>query len=141
MPAINLATTNYSARDITLVLGLVSQTDYLASFAPLLNVDIPAGNAEDSLNVLPNILGLDHEPIRKEFVVLGHDGWALRQGDWKYHREGNRKKRVLGFKLYNLKEDISETNNLSDKYPDKVERMSKRLGELLENFRQNTTRE
>ena len=52
-------------------------------------------------------------------------GSVIRLGDWKLHQyfEDN------GIELYNLKEDISETTNLAEKQPEKVEELMKVLNQ------------
>ena len=48
---------------------------------------------------------------------------AVREGDWKlieWYEDGK-------LELFNLKEDISEKNDLSKKYPDKVKTLSTKL--------------
>ena len=57
---------------------------------------------------------------------------AVRQGDWKYHsREIFKVKSTTrehnGPTLYNLKDDIGESNNLIDQYPEIAERLAKVL--------------
>jgi hypothetical protein len=51
----------------------------------------------------------------------------MRSGDWKlieYYTTGQKL-------LFNLKQDIGETENLAKKYPDRVDRMSRELHEHL----------
>lgn len=53
-------------------------------------------------------------------------GEAIRKGDWKLHHyfEDN------SLQLYNLKEDVGETNNLADKLPQKTKELLKLLKHL-----------
>ena len=54
---------------------------------------------------------------------------AIRQGDWKliyFHKTGE-------LELYNLKEDISENNELSKQFPDKRKAMAALLTQVLKN--------
>lgn len=55
---------------------------------------------------------------------------AIRQGDWKliYDMKSEKKE------LYNLKKDIGEENDLSQKYPETVNHLSQLLGEQLEKW-------
>lgn len=55
---------------------------------------------------------------------------ALRQGNWKliYNMQSGKKE------LYNLKEDIGETNDLSNLYPAKVKKLSSLLGKRLKDW-------
>jgi len=61
-------------------------------------------------------------------------GAAILQGDWKlieFYESGT-------FELYNLSEDISETNDLSLEYPEKVVALQNRLHELQKSMNANT---
>ena len=55
---------------------------------------------------------------------------AIRKGDWKlvYHMKSGK------MELFNLREDLSETRELSKKYPEKVEELSEILGETLKGW-------
>ena len=59
---------------------------------------------------------------------------TVHEGDWKliriFHQGENGKH---GYMLFNLKDDISEKNNLAIKYPDKV----KHMDALIENYLKN----
>ena len=52
---------------------------------------------------------------------------AIRKGDWKlvyYYGTGKKE-------LFNIKQDIGESNNLAQQHPDVVKRLSKDLGKQL----------
>ncbi|RMD79432.1 MAG: hypothetical protein D6820_08285 [Lentisphaerae bacterium] len=53
---------------------------------------------------------------------------ALRMGDWKLIVSPNHK-----VELYNLKEDIAETHNLAEKFPERVRQLRDRLDEMTRN--------
>ena len=62
-------------------------------------------------------------------IIFNDDQGAVRQGDWKYHsREIFKVKATTrkhkGPTLYNLKEDIGESNNLIDQHPEIAERLA-----------------
>ena len=71
-----------------------------------------------------------------ELVYYSRDGnpEAIRKGDWKLHiaksRGWNKKDGDFPLSLYNLKEDIGETNNLAEEQPNLVKKLQKRLTEL-----------
>lgn len=44
--------------------------------------------------------------------------WAIRQGDWKLVKNGREP-----LSLYNLADDVGETNNLATKHPERVDAM------------------
>jgi hypothetical protein len=56
----------------------------------------------------------------------------VRHGDWKYHSKEHFKvqktaRKHQGPTLYNLKDDIGESNNVIDEYPEIAERLAKVL--------------
>jgi len=57
-----------------------------------------------------------HYPLDKPHFLGGHSSGAIRKGDWKLieYFDADRKE------LYNLKDDISEKNNLAGKNPEKL---------------------
>ncbi len=105
---------------------LVSTIDLLPSLATLADSKLPEnGNRIDGLDVSSTIKG-DAPSPRDEFIYYAAQGGldGIRQGDWKLLL---RKPQPL---LFNLKEDISEKNNLAGENPDKVEALSARMKEL-----------
>ena len=106
--------------------ALVSTIDLLPSLATLADSKLPEnGNRIDGLDVSPTITG-DAPSPRDEFIYYSAQGEVdgIRQGDWKLLL---RKPQPL---LFNLKEDISEKNDLASKNPEKVEVLSARMKEL-----------
>ena len=103
--------------------ALVNQIDFLASFAELLDVEIPKGEARDSRSTLAAFLGDEH--VGHDMMLQEARGLALRQGEWKY---------VAGKKpeLYNLKKDIGETNNVIAENPQVATSMATKLKELVD---------
>lgn len=109
--------------------ALVSLVDFSASFAALTGQQIPAGDAPDSVNVLPALLG--ESPHGRDKLVE-HDGFrtlAFRDGLWKYIEPDMRPKPVYSpaGSLYDLGRDLGETNNLNAAQPDTSKKLS---GEL-----------
>ena len=106
--------------------ALVSTMDLLPSFAKLTDSKLPEnGNRIDGLDVSATITGVAPSP-RDEFIYYSAQGGldGIRQGDWKLLL---RKPQPL---LFNLKEDISEKNDLARENPEKVEVLSARMKEL-----------
>ena len=125
--------------------AVLSLTDMLATFAAVVGAELPGDAGEDSYNLLPVLLGQSPEaPLREAVIHHSSDGmFAIRQGSWKLI-EG---RGSGGFtaprriepapgepagQLYNLAEDLGETNNLYQQHPDVVARLSA----LLEQYRQ-----
>ena len=90
--------------------------------AEILGQDLPPDAAEDSVSLLPALLGKDKGPIREATVHQAPAGLAIRQGDWKLIALRNGTK-----ELYNLKDDLSETRNLIDVRKDQGERLEELL--------------
>ncbi len=116
-------------------------TDLLSTFAALLDVDLPEGAAEDSLDLSSVFLGrAPDEPIRE--VVLSHSvrgAFTIRRGRWKLilGTEGSGgwvppsdstdpKDESIG-QLYDLREDPAETTDLFDTRPEVVAELKEGL--------------
>ena len=118
--------------------ALVSQIDFVASFADMLKIDLPKDEAIDSQNSLKALLGEDSKG--NGFIVEEARGIALRKGAWKFvpgkKAKASKKKGKKGAKaskgqLYNLDADIAEMDNIIDKHPEKA----KEMADLLEKIR------
>lgn len=123
--------------------ALISHVDLPASIAELVKIELPAGAAPDSQNLLPALLGRSSEG-RKDVVLQSPVRLALREGDWKYIPAGRAMNWATAVipgnlagapetpneQLYNLAEDPGETNNLAEKHPGKVAALAKRLAEI-----------
>ncbi len=105
-------------------------TDILATFAAIVDAELPDDAGEDSFNILPALLGQKlGEPIRDS--IIHHNGWlAIRRGEWKLipdirgdGQQGGRGRRAL----FNIKADPYEKNNLYDKHPEIVEQLTELL--------------
>lgn len=124
---------------------LVSQIDLMASFASMLNVPLAEEDAPDSFNSLDVFLGKSDQ--NREYVVE-HGLYTLSfiQNEWKYikpckgPRMSNQWVNIeLGSdtlaQLYNLKEDIGETNNIAEQNTEKTEELDNLLKQMLEKGR------
>jgi arylsulfatase A-like enzyme len=108
--------------------ALISQTDLLASFARLTGANLPANAALDSIDVLDDLLGKS-ETGRKE--LLEHrwgdaNSTAFRSGNWKL-LPGQKKTKD---QLFDLSKDITESTDLAQAMPDRLNELKKRLNEL-----------
>ncbi len=100
--------------------------DVMPTLATITNAKIEG--SVDGISFLPTLLNKGsqkkHNYLYWEFHELG-GRQAIRQGDWKLikynvNKNGN-------YQLYNLKNDISETNDLASKMPEKVAELAKIL--------------
>ena len=93
----------------------------------------------DISSLLTGIGSIDRKEIFWHYPHYHGSGWvpgaAIRQGDWKLLEFYETNK----VELYNLSENISETNDLSIKYPEKVISLQNRLHELQKSTKANTT--
>ncbi len=99
--------------------------DLFATCADILNASLPDNAAEDSVSILPCLLGAATQPVREATVHQAPGGLAIRQGPWKlvFHRSGNRE-------LFNLKSDISESQDVASANGD----VDRRLTELMQSY-------
>ena len=121
-------------------------TDLLATVADILGKPLPKDAGEDSVSMLPNLLGVADGPLREATVHHSIDGtFAIRQGKWKLieapHSGGwsspRPKEKALyqdlpKIQLYDLEADPGETTNVQSQQPDVV----RSLRELLEKYRE-----
>lgn len=132
-------------------------TDMMATCAALTGAKIPAKDGEDSVNMLPALLGKDEgKPIRQYTLHQTMSlALAIRRGSWKYldHKGsgGNNYGRpgTWGMKqyalpekapdapgqLYNLESDPGETTNLYFKNPEIVRELKGKLEEFKKSGR------
>ncbi len=107
---------------------LVCLTDFMATIARILGVALPTNAGEDSVNILPAMLGTATGPLRESVVHHSRYGmFAIRRGDWKLvfgdGHGGQPGWDGTGRQLYNMREDIGESN-------DRHEAEQKIVGEL-----------
>jgi arylsulfatase A len=122
----------------------ISFVDLLATFADLTGGELSAGAGPDSFSMLPLLRGRD-EPIRDSLLLASGNGtMTVRKGDWKLitalgsggFSKPSRIKPAEGDppgQLYNLRDDLAETNNLYAKMPAKVKEMSDELSRVRDN--------
>lgn len=113
--------------------ALIGLVDMAATFAVVAGVELPHDAAPDSFNVLHALLGEQSEkPVRDHLVLQTNasKALALRQGPWKL---------IAGTaataELYNLSDDLCETNNLLATYPDKVKELTAQLERIRQEER------
>ncbi len=121
--------------------ALWNQVDLFASLATVSGYEVHPGEAVDSENVLPALLG--ESPDGRQAMFQEAFTYAYRQGDWKYiaptdeeHAWISEVKDIEGGvstspQLYNLAVDPGETDNLADAHPDKVAELDQALRAVL----------
>jgi arylsulfatase A-like enzyme len=123
--------------------ALVCQIDFLASLAALTNRPLPNHAGPDSVDLLPAILG--ETQIGRETLVEQARSFAFRKGPWKLIEpsagpsvDANTKSETGAApqaQLYNLANDLAETENLAKRHPEKVQELSMLLDEIRKSGR------
>ena len=124
---------------------LICLTDLMATCAAIVGTDVPNDAGQDSYNILPNLLGQQHEEsIRQAIVHHSSNGvFSIRHNEWKLILEtqgsggwppprGEGPKPGTPGQLYHIFDDPGETDNLWETHPTKVEELTS----LLERFEQ-----
>jgi len=91
--------------------------DMYPTFASLAGAKIPDNKKLDGVDILPLLLHGEKLPQRAVFWKIGYRS-AIRKGQWKLVMHGKNER-----ELYNLNDDIGETNDLSENHPKVVSEM------------------
>jgi len=109
----------------------VNGTDILPTLCAIAGVAVPMDRAIDGTSILPIFEG--HAITRQIPLYWRYDRalsrpftLAMRQGDWKILADTG----MTRFKLYNLRTDLGETNDLAESEPDRLEAMKATLIKL-----------
>lgn len=126
----------------------VCLTDLIATCADILGAKLPENAGEDSVSILPAMLGTDKSPLHEAVVHHSINGsFAIRQGKWKLELcadsggwsdpkpASNEAKELPDTQLYDLGEEIAETKNLQAQHPEEVIRLTKLLEQIIANGR------
>jgi arylsulfatase A len=125
---------------------LVGLNDFIATCAAITDYALPPGAAEDSVNLLPALLGQSgDQPLREDLVHHSARGaFSIRHGRWKCifdtrgsggwppPSDGPPVPGTPG-QLYDLQEDPAECRNLWDEKPEVVQQLLDRLNEARRN--------
>ncbi len=96
--------------------------DMFPTFAELAGATVPAGL--DGISIVPTLLGQATRQSRRDYFYWeAAPQQAVRCGDWKLYRAALHKPA----ELYQLAEDLGETRNVADRYPE----MAAKLTQLL----------
>ena len=94
--------------------------DLMATCAEIIGAKLPADAGEDSVSILPDLLGTAKGPVREATLHQAPNrDLAIRQGPWKliFPNDGQRE-------LYNLADDLGETKNVAEANPEVIERLT-----------------
>jgi arylsulfatase A len=115
-------------------------TDLMATVAAIVGEPMPVDMGEDSVSILPDLLGTAAGPVREATVHHSVNGsFAIRQGSWKLilspdsggwspPRPGSPEAKGLPpVQLYELTRDPGERQNVQAEHPEIVDRLTKLL--------------
>ncbi len=119
---------------------LICHSDLLATCAEILGTKLPDNAGEDSVSILPALLGKADKPLHEAVVHHSAPGaFAIRQGKWKlelcpgsggwsYPKPGKDDTSQLPLvQLYDVASDVGETTNLQESQPQVVEQLTRLL--------------
>lgn len=119
---------------------IVSTLDLFQTFAKYAGISIPAGRVYDGYDLSGFLNGKSDKSPRQEMYFYGSNSTkidGIRVGDWKYIKQGYRQtswrkltEEDMKDKLYNMKKDMAEMNNLNDVYPEKTEELKQQMFEF-----------
>ena len=125
--------------------NLVSLTDWFTTFADITRQPLPSNAPEDSLSFFPLLLGNPSAPPKRKSMIHNSTKgvFALRSGDWLfiddaappasepewYRGAKNVRPSKYPAQLYNLKDDPTQSVNLYERHPEKVQDMQQQLRE------------
>ena len=122
---------------------LICLTDLMATCADMLHDKLPDNAGEDSVSILPALLGADKAPLREAVVHHSIQGmFAIRQANWKlelcpgsggWSKPGDPQARKQGLpeiQLYDMTRDVGERVNEQSRQPEVVQRLT----QLLEKY-------
>ena len=106
----------------------VGQVDLLATFADLIDVEMPDNAGEDSQSFASVLLDPKAEVDRLPLINHGNDGrYSITDGNWKLVLPDGQK----GAELYALSSDRAEAKNIADAHPEMVAQLKKRISEII----------
>ena len=123
--------------------------DLLPTFCEIAGVDLPQDRVLDGRSILPYLKGeKPATPIHDTYIVPGA---TIRHGDWKLltkdQKPGGSKADTVGKtdrvpakagSLFNLKEDVGETTDVSKEHPEKVASLTRMMGAFMKDLQANT---
>ncbi len=109
----------------------VTSTDFYPTILELAGLSLKPDQHKDGFSMVPILhgKGIEREPLFWHYPHYGNQGGApggaIRDGDWKLIEwyEGRQ------VELYNLKNDIGETENLAERHPEKVRELHTKLAD------------
>jgi arylsulfatase A-like enzyme len=118
---------------------LICLTDFFATLSDITGKKLPAGSCEDSVSFYPALFGKPVETARRGIIhhsISGHFGYregkwklllARGSGGWTSPKENQVPKGSPEAQLYDMENDVSETQNLYTTHPEVAKRLLSNL--------------
>jgi arylsulfatase A-like enzyme len=116
---------------------LVCLADLMATCADMVGAKLPDNSGENSVSLLPALLGTAKGPLHEAVVSHSVNGsFAIRQGKWKLElcpgsggwgdpKPGSAQEKALPpVQLYDYSEAVGEKKNLEEEHPEIVSRLT-----------------
>ena len=125
---------------------IVGIIDILPTFCAITGEDVPSDRIIDGKDITPYMFNKKVKtPIHETFIVPGsiirHQNWKLLTSFQKIGGNGNKGKQgrvpAESGTLFNLKEDLSESTDVSKENPEKVKELEKIMKEFTEELEKN----
>jgi len=115
---------------------MINSADYLATFADILDQELPENAGEDSFSFVDMLTGDKVEQPRRSVALHSSRARSFIDGDWKlvdYSYRVNEPQEK--YELYNLKEDPAEANDRASLDPEQLKSMRIKLKKIVEGER------
>lgn len=112
--------------------------DLLPTITDFVDVPIPSRHAVDGQNLRLRLLGKEDNNYRNTFLThFPHEHrnkhfTTYRLDQWKLIYNYNPATEIPDYQLYNMEKDLSESNNLSQSHPEKLQVMVRAMSQELE---------
>lgn len=123
---------------------IICLTDLMATCAEILGAKLPDNAGEDSVSILPALLGAADKPLQEAVVHHSINGsFAIRQGQWKLElcassggwsdpKPGSKEaKQLPPVQLYDMAKDVGERTNEFKAHPEIVARLTALLRKYI----------
>ncbi|MHC4622724.1 MAG: sulfatase family protein [Planctomycetota bacterium] len=119
---------------------MATTMDFLPTFARLAGAEAPADRIIDGKDIWALMTDPKAKTPYKEFFYYfeGQLG-AVRSGDWKLVLKRKRGRKQISAGLYNLDQDIGEQNDLSERHPEIVRRLTGLADKIREDIGDSVT--
>ena len=113
----------------------ITSTDYFPTICELASVPLPRDRVIDGVSLVEHLKSNGTKPLSREAIFWHFPHYRgdivpysiIRAGNWKLIKRYEGKT----FELFNLKDDLPEKNDLSDKIPEKVKELDAKLSDWL----------